>query len=109
MSKKVNVSRIQTRPVLVVLLLLILGVGWTARYLKAQSGESSFEEQVKPFLKQNCQRCHNADTAISGVRVDQLNGDLEDRHLRLWEHIRRRVSDGSMPPKGQPQPSAEDR
>jgi hypothetical protein len=71
--------------------------------------EPSFEQHVKPFLKENCVRCHNADTAMSGVRVDQLDAALEDRHLKLWEHVRTRVSEGTMPPKGMPQPSTEER
>lgn len=71
--------------------------------------EPSFEQIAKPFFKQNCVRCHNVDTAISGVRVDHLDAALEDRHLKLWEHIQKKVSDGTMPPKGQPQPSSADR
>ena len=69
----------------------------------------SFEHIVKPFFKQNCIRCHNVDTAISGVRVDHLDAALEDRHLKLWEHIQKKIGDGTMPPKGQPQPSSADR
>jgi hypothetical protein len=69
----------------------------------------TFEQQVKPFLKQNCVRCHNEETSMSGVRVDQLDAALEDRHLKLWEHIRKRVGDGTMPPKGLPQPPAAER
>ena len=46
---------------------------------------------------------------MSGVRVDQLDAALEDRHLKLWEHIRKRVGDGTMPPKGLPQPPAAER
>lgn len=46
---------------------------------------------------------------MSGVRVDQLDAALEDRHLKLWEHIEKRVADGTMPPKGMPQPSSTDR
>ncbi len=71
--------------------------------------EPSFEQQVKPFLKQNCVRCHNENTAMSGVRVDQLNAALEDRHLKLWEHMGKKIGDGTMPPKGQPQPAPADR
>ncbi len=88
----------------------------TADFWSAQAADatpvtlgSSFEQQVKPFLKQNCVRCHNTDTAMSGVRVDQLDGALEDRHLKLWEAIRKRVGEESMPPKGQPQPTAAER
>jgi hypothetical protein len=87
-----------------------------ALLLLAQDGDrapatlaTSFEQQVKPFLKQNCIRCHNVDTAMSGVRVDQLDATLEDRHIRLWEGILKKLSDGSMPPKGQPQPASAER
>ena len=93
------------------------GLVWTARFLQAQGSDSaasaalepSFEQHVKPFLKQNCVRCHNSDTAMSGVRVDQLDATLEDRHIRLWEAIRRKIGDETMPPKGQPQPSSAER
>lgn len=68
-----------------------------------------FEKVVKPFLKQNCQRCHSEENMTAGVRVDHLDAGLEDRHLKLWEGIRRRVSDGTMPPKGMPQPSGAER
>jgi hypothetical protein len=97
-------------------LILVLGVGWAARFLTAQAADStpvtlgrSFEQQINPFLKQNCVRCHNTETAMSGVRVDQLDAVLEDRHLPLWEGLRRKISDGTMPPKGQPQPNTEER
>jgi hypothetical protein len=93
-----------------------VGVAWTARFWLAQAADvapaaliSPFEQHVKPFLKQNCVRCHNGDTAMSGVRVDQLDGALEDRHLRLWEGIRKKIGDGTMPPKGQPQPASAER
>jgi hypothetical protein len=71
--------------------------------------EGSFEQQVKPFLKQNCMRCHDADTMMSGVRVDVLDASLEDRHVRLWEGIRKRISEETMPPEGQPQPTSAER
>ncbi|MBL8175239.1 MAG: DUF1587 domain-containing protein, partial [Bryobacterales bacterium] len=74
-----------------------------------QPMEGGFAKTVQPFLAQNCARCHNADLMISGVRVDHLNAHLEDRHIRIWEGVRHRVRDGSMPPKGQPQPSAAER
>jgi mono/diheme cytochrome c family protein len=97
-------------------LLFVVGIAWTARFLPAQpahtvpaSPATSFEQYVKPFLKQNCVQCHNADTTMSGVRVDQLDAALEDRHLKLWEGIRHRIGDGTMPPKGQPQPDSAER
>ena len=71
--------------------------------------EASFEQTAGPFLNQNCVACHNENTAMSGVRLDQLDAALEDRHLRLWEVVQKRVVDESMPPKGAPQPTAAER
>ena len=109
-------SRLRLHTTCVFVLVSIATVGWTSRFLLAQAADSatvalraSFEQQVKPFLKQNCVRCHNADTAMSGVRVDQLDAALEDRHLRLWEAIRKKIGDETMPPKGQPQPTSAER
>ncbi|MEY4176824.1 MAG: hypothetical protein RLY70_398 [Planctomycetota bacterium] len=68
-----------------------------------------FAEQVKPFLDRHCLRCHQADKATSGVRVDQLGPTLDDRHMRLWESIRKQVLAEAMPPEDEPQPSADER
>ncbi|HWE92757.1 MAG TPA: LamG-like jellyroll fold domain-containing protein, partial [Tepidisphaeraceae bacterium] len=53
--------------------------------------------------------CHNSDLGTAGVRVDQLDASLEDRHLKTWEAIRNRLKAGTMPPKGMPQPAQADR
>ena len=73
------------------------------------SVEASFEQTAGPFLNQNCVACHNENTAMSGVRLDQLDAALEDRHLRLWEVVRKRIGDESMPPEGASQPTAAER
>src|SRR5579872_6604518 len=81
------------------------GVAWTVRLLAAQAAggsaalESSFERDVKPFFQKNCVLCHNSDKGTAGIRVDQLDGKLEDRHIPVWEAIRKRLSEGTMPPK----------
>ncbi len=101
----------------VVLMLLVAGViGWTTRYWVAQAapavpgpGDGTFENLAKPFFEQNCMLCHNTDTATAGIRVDQLDGTFEDRHIRAWENIRTKISDGTMPPEGMPQPTAAER
>src|SRR5262245_25906234 len=58
--------------------------------------EAPFNRNVKPFLKQYCVRCHNADKQTSGVRVDHLDLKLEDRHLKLWEHVLKQTKAGAM-------------
>ncbi|HUG82255.1 MAG TPA: DUF1592 domain-containing protein [Bryobacterales bacterium] len=97
-------------------LLSLLAAGWTTRSTQAQAAdgappalEASFEQHVKPFLKQNCVQCHNEDTMTSGVRVDHLDATLDDRHLRLWEAVRRNIAGATMPPKGMPQPADAER
>ena len=72
-------------------------------------GERQFQDFVKPFLKQHCERCHNVDKMKSGVRVDQLSATPEDRQLFLWKAVLGQVSDGAMPPDEEPQPSDAER
>ncbi|MBI1353911.1 MAG: DUF1592 domain-containing protein [Acidobacteria bacterium] len=108
--------RLRLRTAGSLLLLTLAGTVWTTRLLWGQSAESpaapleaSFENDVKPFLAKNCAACHNADTMTAGVRVDDLDASLPDRTVKVWEGIRRRVSNGSMPPKGLPQPDGAER
>ena len=82
---------------------------WPAQAADTSPLAASFDSQVQPFLKQNCMKCHNADTQMSGVRVDQLDATLDDRHVKTWEQMRHRMEEGTMPPKGLPQPSAVER
>ncbi|MCC6590279.1 MAG: DUF1592 domain-containing protein [Bryobacterales bacterium] len=93
-----------------------IAFAWIASTRRIEAADSvppsqaaSFNQVAKPFLTKNCVRCHNVDTPISGVRVDHLDASLEDRHLKMWESVRHKVRTGTMPPKGQPQPSDEER
>ena len=94
----------------------VVGIVWTARVWQARAAdgptiplEASFERQAGPFLKQHCVQCHNADVMTSGVRVDHLDATLQDRHLRLWEAVRKKIGDETMPPKELPQPTTAER
>jgi hypothetical protein len=71
--------------------------------------EKSFNREVKPFLKQYCVRCHNVEKMTSGVRVDHLDVKLDDRQLKLWEHVLKQVRSEAMPPEDAKQPSAGER
>ncbi|HET6425015.1 MAG TPA: DUF1592 domain-containing protein [Planctomycetaceae bacterium] len=66
--------------------------------------QPAFTQQIQPFLQQFCIRCHNPDELMSGIRVDHLDASFEDRHIKLWEGIRRQVHGGAMPPEDEPQP-----
>ena len=81
---------------------------------EAAVGESAaiqgrFQEHIQPLLKRHCLRCHNPDTMKSGIRVDRLDGTLEDRQLFLWTGILEQLHDEAMPPEDEPQPTAEQR
>jgi hypothetical protein len=71
--------------------------------------KQSFDQQVQPLLNQYCRRCHHADKRESGIRVDHLNGKLEDRHIKLWENIKLQLEEENMPPFGEAEPSAAER
>jgi hypothetical protein len=70
--------------------------------------EKSFTAQVQPLLQKYCLRCHNADNMKSGIRVDQLDGSLQDRHLFLWRDIGKQMDEAAMPPADEPQPTKEE-
>ena len=69
--------------------------------------KASFRRVMGPFLQRNCIACHNADNATSGVRLDHLDGSLEERSLRLWEVVQHQISSGAMPPEGMPRPDGD--
>lgn len=71
--------------------------------------ETAFGQVVKPFLMQHCVRCHDADKLTSGIRVDQLNAEVEDRHIRLWQDIGKQIADKAMPPEDEAQPTDAER
>jgi cytochrome c553 len=91
----------------------VLVAALAAQYVSAQAAKDAqaagFEQVAKPFFAQYCMTCHSSDVGTAGVRVDQLDGRMEDRHVQQWEAIRRRVKNGTMPPKGLPQPTDEAR
>ncbi len=68
-----------------------------------------FQADIQPLLKKYCLRCHNAEEMESGIRVDHLNGALEDRQLFLWKGILKQFSEQAMPPEDEPQPTAKER
>ena len=105
--------RLLWRPVWALGLLSVAILAFTARFVAAQAVSSApdptFEQVVRPFLAQNCVRCHNADNSTAGIKVDVLDSQFHDDHVKAWEAVRRRVRAGTMPPKNEPQPSPEER
>lgn len=67
--------------------------------------QPGFTQHVQPLLKQYCVRCHHPDEMMSGIRVDHLDASVDDRHIKLWEGIRRQLHTKAMPPEEEPQPT----
>lgn len=71
---------------------------------------ATFEKFARPFLQQNCMRCHEGDSGMGGARFDQLDASFDDRHIPVWEAVRRRIDTRTMPPKSaKPQPGDDER
>ncbi|MBC7924284.1 MAG: DUF1592 domain-containing protein, partial [Bryobacteraceae bacterium] len=91
----------------------IVALALTARFSPAQTAatpaDSSFGEFVQPFLAKNCLGCHSVENSTAGVRVDGLDAKFSDDQVKTWDAVRHRVSTGTMPPKGHPQPTAVER
>ena len=61
--------------------------------------EARYHESARPILEKYCFRCHGPEKKKSGVRVDILDGSLEDKQLFLLKHVFKQLEEGSMPPK----------
>lgn len=68
----------------------------------APAAADDFTRDVLPLLQSHCIRCHGADKAESGVRLDQLSAEPSDKQLGLIRTASRQVASGHMPPEGEP-------
>jgi hypothetical protein len=98
-----------SRPKIAMAVSALLFAAGLARADDLDRFEKTFDERVKPFLSQYCVRCHNVEEMTSGVRVDHLDGKLDDRQIKVWEHALKKVRAGEMPPEDAEQPTAADR
>ena len=85
-------------------LFLFLG---TAITLLAQDG---FVRDAQPLLKQYCLGCHSTARHMGDLDLERFTSNAEVlKHTKVWQSVVEQVSIGEMPPKGMPQPSAEER
>ncbi len=73
----------------------------------SEAADPGFERSAREFLKTHCVACHGPDDQQANLRLDGLTGFNAERS-RLWAMIHERVSDGEMPPKGEPRPDADE-
>ena len=61
--------------------------------------ETNVREQVSPFLKQYCFRCHSGDRPKGGLNLRTTLDNIADAEVRRrWTYLYDRVAHGEMPP-----------
>jgi len=66
-----------------------------------------FEREVRPFLKQHCYSCHDANKAKAGFRIDELGTNfLSGTTADDWHEVINAINSGEMPPEDEPRPDA---
>ncbi len=71
--------------------------------------DSGFETIVKPFLIDNCTKCHGEKKQKGDLRLDTLPMDLESPKISgHWMEVMGRINSGDMPPKKEARPKADD-
>ena len=62
-----------------------------------------FDETIRPFLKRNCETCHNAKLNSGNLNLTSYaSADSVVRNRETWELMLKRLRAGEMPPKGLP-------
>ncbi len=86
----------------------MLKMGACESSLAAESGVTEFTKSVAPILKTYCVGCHGGDKPKADLALDTLAADFAEQG-ETWKMVLERVDDGTMPPKGKPQPTADER
>jgi hypothetical protein len=90
-------------------LTILASLSFPSAHARENDTAHVFDHEVKPFLKQYCERCHDAAKHTAGVRVDRLDPAFEAGQLKLWEKLRKQIANEVMPPEDEPQPTADER
>jgi hypothetical protein len=80
--------------------------------LVAQTVDSAFDQDVKPFVTTYCLGCHSGAKPAAQFDLSPYKDSASVRRdLGHWTHVLDRLTAGTMPPKGmkQPEPAVRDR
>ena len=78
--------------------------------LAVSAGESGGSADIQALLRRYCQACHNQRSTVgreTGLAFDVLDAGEIAGDAERWEHVVRRLRNGSMPPAGRLRPDAE--
>ncbi len=69
--------------------------------------QAAYDQQVLPFFKTYCLRCHDAKVQKGKFRLDTLPRDFTNQtNAQVWGEVVFRLNAGEMPPKKEAQPKA---
>ena len=76
----------------------------------ATAGGAVEGTEIQAVLSRYCQACHNQRSTVgreTGLAFDALDVGEVAGDAERWEHVVRRLRNGSMPPAGRPRPAAD--
>lgn len=77
--------------------------------LASAAEPAGFDQQVQPFFKTYCARCHDAQKQEGMFRLDTLPREFtQEATAQRWSEVVFRLNSGEMPPKKEPQPKPEE-
>ena len=71
---------------------------------------TAFQQDLLPFVKRHCVKCHNeqeAEGEVNLTRFTKVEQLLAER--KVWHKVVKQLKAGAMPPDGEPQPDPEQR
>src|SRR5947208_802955 len=87
--------------------LLALRLAAQAPPAQEANASAEFSRAVRPFLSENCLRCHNTGLPSGNIDLEQLlampNSVAQRRDV--WENVAYQIRSGAMPPPGAPKPA----
>lgn len=71
---------------------------------------ADYTQQVRPLLQKYCLACHSTKVHKGDIDLERFTGLAAIRKdLHPWEQVADQLEIGEMPPRGKPQPSAQER
>ena len=91
-------------------LALAIAVGLFAVIARSQAPVDDYTTRIRPLLVKHCLECHSTQKHRGDLDLERFTTRAAIRSdLHPWEQLLEQVEVGEMPPKGKPQPSAEER
>ncbi len=91
---------------------VVVGVGLAhvAQGEPQPTPQARYEQDVRPVIKQFCEGCHGAKSPRGGVNLTAYNDVLSlQKDQKTWRKVVTELRDRTMPPRGLPQPSQQQR